>query len=75
MENEKDLVKRLRWLSTNVHSDSAVIGPFERAVIEAADEIERLRHSLQDCQRVRDSWCFEYAKLRDYAMPLKKVAP
>jgi hypothetical protein len=48
MENEKDLVARLRWLSTNVHSDSAVVPTLQRALTDAADEIARLTTDLKN---------------------------
>lgn len=46
MENEHDLLTRLRWFVTNVQSDSPVIPPMQRLAGEAADEIARLREEL-----------------------------
>jgi hypothetical protein len=69
--DEKDLVTRLHWYETNVHSDSPVTTALQSIVSEAVAEIERLRAELKTCQEVRDSWCAEYTKLRDSALPLK----
>lgn len=68
MENDKDLVTRLRWFVTNIHSDGAVVPAMKRLALECADELERLGGELKDCQKVRDEWCAEYTKLRDAAI-------
>lgn len=58
MENENDIVTRLRWYVTNIHSDSNVVTPMQLIARDAADEIERLRAA-------RDEWCAAYTELRD----------
>lgn len=65
MENDIDLVTRLRWFVTNIHSDGAVVPAMKRLALECATEIERLRENLKTCQEVRDSWCAAYTELRD----------
>ena len=66
MENENDIVTRLRWYVTNVHSDSNVVTPMQMIARDAAEEIERLR-------TLRDEWCSEFTKVRDAAKAMIEV--